>query len=155
MEACLGPSREDRALIPGSDSRPADLLIPHWSDGKDAAMDVVNPFQAAVINGAAATHGHALTKKYDEKMKKYGEGCRRAGISLLPSAHGDTGWWHRQTVSQVKRIGSALARQTGGDEGECIRHLAQRLAVLLAKYNFALFLNRFPTFSPTSIDGIE
>ena len=65
------------------------------------------------------------------------------------------GEWHSQTVCQVKRIGSALARQTGGDEWECIRHLAQRLVVLLAKDNFALFLNQFPTFPPTDIDGIE
>ena len=60
------------------------------------------------------------------------------------------GGWH-----QVKRLGSALARQTGGEEGETIRHLCQRLAVLLAKDNSALFLNRLPVFPPTEIDGTE
>ena len=58
-------------------------------------------------------------------------------------------------VGQVKRLGSALARHTGGEEGECIRHLSQRLAVLLAKDNSALFLNRLPSFAPPEIDGIE
>ena len=49
------------------------------------------------------------------------------------------GGWHEEKVRQVKRLGSALARQTGGDKGEYIRHLAQRLAVVLAKDNSALF----------------
>ena len=51
LQACLCPSRKDRTLIPAN--RPAYLLIPHWSDGKDAAMDVTadNPLQAANIRG--------------------------------------------------------------------------------------------------------
>ena len=78
VQACLGPSREDKALIPGSDNRPADLLITYWSDGKDAAMGVtvVTPLQAALVNGAATTPGHALTKRYSEKMNKHNEGCQ-------------------------------------------------------------------------------
>ena len=45
VQGCLGPNREDRALIPGSVNRPADLLIPCWLDRMDVAMDVtvVNP----------------------------------------------------------------------------------------------------------------
>ena len=53
------------------------------------------------------------------------------------------------------RLGSALSKQTGGDEGECIRHLAQRLDVVLAKDNSALFLNRLPVFPPSEVDGYE
>ena len=47
----------------------------------------------------------------------------------------------------------ALARQTGQEESEAIRHLAQRLAVLLARGNASLLLNRIPTFPPSEIDG--
>ena len=40
----------------------ADVLLPHWVGGKDAALDVtvVNPCQAATVVGAATTVGHAL-----------------------------------------------------------------------------------------------
>ena len=31
------------------------------------------------------------------------------------------GGWHEETVRGVRRLVSALASQTGGDEGECIR----------------------------------
>ena len=72
---------------------------------------------------------------------------------FLPLPVETLGGWHDQTVAQVKRLGSALARQTGQDESEAIRHLAQRLAVLLAKGNAALLINRVPTFPSPEIDG--
>ena len=62
--------------------------------------------------------------------------------------------WLEQTVQQVKKMGFALARHTGQEESVAIRHLAQRLSVLLAKGNAALILNRVPTFPPSSIDGM-
>ena len=65
----MGPSREQRALIPGSDAKPADVLIPNWSVGRDAALDitVVNPLQSALVDRAVTTPGHALSKRYAEK----------------------------------------------------------------------------------------
>ena len=41
---------------------------------------------------------------------------------------------------------SSLARQTAGDEGEVIRHLIQRVAVVLARINTAMTLQ---------VDGVE
>ena len=40
VAAGLGPTKEGRFLLPGNDRRPADILVPHWSSGKDAAIDV-------------------------------------------------------------------------------------------------------------------
>ena len=156
-QACLGPTREDRALIPGSNAKPADVLIPSWTGGKDTALDitVVNPLQVALINRAATVPGHALTHRFNEKMAKHGEPCRTAGMAFIPMPVETLGGWHEQTVAQVKKMGSALARQTGQDESEAIRHLAQRLSVLLAKGNAALLLNRTPTFPSSEIDGQE
>ena len=31
--ACLGATREDRSLLPGTEARPADVLIPNWTGG--------------------------------------------------------------------------------------------------------------------------
>ena len=62
VAAGLGPVREGRFLLPGTDRRPADVLVPNWVGGKDAAMDVtvITPLQAATMPGAANTAGHAL-----------------------------------------------------------------------------------------------
>ena len=156
-QACLGPTREDRALIPGSEARPADVLIPNWTHGKDTALDVtvVNPLQAALLNQAATTPGHALSTRHREKMSKHGEACRSAGMEFIPMPMETMGGWHEQKVGQVKKLGSALARQTGQDDSEAIRHLAQRLSILLVKGNSALLLNRLPSFPLPEVNGIE
>ena len=56
VSASLGPSREDRALLPGVEARPADVYVPLWAEGgRDMALDiaVVNPFQQLTIERAA------------------------------------------------------------------------------------------------------
>ena len=40
LAAGLGPVKEARLLIPGEDSRPADVYLPQFAAGLDAAIDV-------------------------------------------------------------------------------------------------------------------
>ena len=56
-------------------------------------------------------------------------------------------------MAQVKMIGSALARHMGGEEAEVIRHLVQRVSILLTKVNSNLLLNRTPNNIPPEMDG--
>jgi hypothetical protein len=155
--ACLGPTREDRALLPGTEARPADVLIPHWTGGRDTALDltVINPLQERLVRQAAITPGHALTTAYNRKMDQSGEACRREGMIFVPMPMETLGGWHEQTVLQVKKLASAQARQTGEEQSEATRHLYQKLAVLLAKGNAALLLNRLPEFPSPDQNGIE
>ena len=57
----LNPVKEGRFLLPGNDRCPADVYLPNWSAGRDAALDisVVNPLQQATVNEAAVTPGHS------------------------------------------------------------------------------------------------
>ena len=86
---------------------------------------------------------------------KHGEAYRLAGMVFLPLPVETLGGWQDQTVSLVKRLGSALARQTGQEESEAIQHFSQRMAILLAKGNASLLLNRVPNFAPQEIDGLR
>ena len=61
--------------------------------------------------------------------------------------------WEAESVAQVKMIGSALARHLGGEEAEVVRHLVQRVSILLTKVNSNLLLNRTPNNVPPNIDG--
>ena len=104
QSAALGPTMEERFLLPGSERKTADVLIPHWAGGKDATFDitVIHPLQSAESLG----------------------GC------------------HRVTEAEVRKLGSALGRHTGQEEGEATSQLFQQLSILLMKGNSALFLNR-------------
>ena len=74
-------------------------------------------------------------------------------ISFVPLVVETLGGWEEQGEKQIKRIGAALARQTGQDEAVKTRHLFQRLSILLTKGNAALFLNRLPSHPGPDIDG--
>ena len=52
-------------------------------------------------------------------------------------------------------MGSTLARKRGEDDGEEIRHLTQRVAIVLVRLNASMLLNRAPINTPTEVDGIE
>ena len=93
--------------------------------------------------------------RFREKMTKHGEGCRLAGMVFIPMVVETFGGWEESAVAQLKKLGAALARHTGEEESEKIRHLYERLAILLVKGNAALFLNRLPNHPSPLIDGSE
>ena len=155
--AMLGPVKEGRFLLPGRDARPADLLIPRWSGGRDAALDVtvVSALQSAMLAGSAATDGYAVTRAFERKVAKAGEACRAEGIDFIPVAADTLGGLHSVAVEQVKKLGSSLARHQGQEEEEVIRHLFQRLSLVLMRGNAQLLVNRMPPESMPDgeIDG--
>ena len=155
VAAGLGPVREVRFLIPGEDSRPADVLLPHWIAGQDAAMDVtvVNPCQVATVMGAATTAGHALQHAYTRKMRGAADACQQQGVTFLPMVVESFGGWHKASVREVERLEAALARQTGQEEEEAVRHLWGKLGMLLQRGNAAILANRVPSFPAPAIDG--
>ena len=144
--ASLAPVKEGRFLLPGQDARPADILIPGWSGGKDAALDVtvVSPLQQAMVRGASEVDGYALNEAFKRKVAKAGEPCRQQGISFIPLAADTFGGWHGVAAEQVQKLGRALARQSGEDEDQTVRHLFQKLSLLLMRGNSALLINRVP-----------
>ena len=74
---------------------------------------------------------------------------------FIPLPMETLGGWHEQTVLQVKKLAYAQARQTGKEQSDATHHIYQKLAVLLAKGNAAMLLNRLPEFPRTDIDGAE
>ena len=103
----------------------ADVLIPYWNGGKDTALDVtvINPLQAAEVQGAAAIPGNE-----------------------------SLGACHPVAITEVVKLGKAYARHTGEEEQNSIQHFFQRLSVALMRGNAALFNNRVPDFGAAGED---
>ena len=59
VSAALGPTRNEKVLIPGSAKQPGDILIPYWTAGQATALDVtvINPLQSATVGHAATVPG--------------------------------------------------------------------------------------------------
>ena len=155
--ANLAPRKEEAALLPGNNDRPADVLIPHWAGGRDCALDVTvaSPLLPSRVAQSAETPGHTLSEAFSRKCRQTLEACEREGIVFIPLPVETLGGWHDRAVEQIKKLGRAVARSSGREEDEAIRHLFQRLGVLLAKGNAALLLNRVPSFPQPEVDGTE
>ena len=54
----------------------------------------------------------------------------------------------------MKKLGAALARQTGQEEGEAVGHLWGRLGILLQRGNAAILGIRVPARPAPHIDGV-
>ena len=154
-QAMLGPVREAEGLLPGSDDRPADLLLPHWHQGRDAALDftIVNPLQVALVARVAQEGCRGVAHAHKAKIRKYWARCEAEGIAFFPLAVDTYGGWHEAGLKTLTKLGRQLARATGRDEGDTVRHLRQRVAVLLVRDNMAMLASRTPTFPPASVNG--
>ena len=101
-------------------------------------------WSATLVRGASEVDGYALGGDFKRNVAKSGEPCRQQGISFTPLAADTLGGWHSVAIEQIQKLGRALARQSGEDEAKTIRHLFQKLSLLLMSGNSALLLNRVP-----------
>ena len=154
-QAALGPRKEPAGLLPGSDDRPADVLLPHWEKGKDAALDIsiVNPLQQALVEQVARDGNCGVQHSFNTKVRKYSERCEAEGLAFVPIIVDTFGGWHKDSLDALNKLGRQVGRQTGKEEEETVRQLRQRVAILLVRDNVTMFDSRSPTFPQSVIDA--
>ena len=154
-QAALGPRKEPAGLLPGSDDRPADVLLPFWSNGKDAALDIsiVNPLQQALVGQVARDGDSGVKHSFNLKVRKYGDRCEAEGFMFIPMIVDTFGGWHKESLDVVTKLGRQVGRQTGKEEEDTVRQLRQRVAILLVRDNVSMFDSRSPSFPPSVIDA--
>ena len=154
--ANLGPTKEERALIPGRGNKPADILIPHWAKGRAAALDVtvVNPLAPSYLTHSKNTAGYAMEQAFTRKYREVGAACRAEGIEFIPMPTESLGGMHDTTVQQVKKLGAALALSSGSDQAEQTKFLFQMISLLQKRDIASLILNRNPETISPEVDGI-
>ena len=147
--------KEENSLLPGSAEKPADVYIPGWSNGRDAALDVsvVSPLQIQLVKRAAEETGSAAGKRFQEKLNKYHTPCKNEGIDFIPVVVETLGGWHEESEKVIIKLARQLSTQSGQRYEETSRHLFQRLSILLTRGNAALITNRIPTSVDPVIDG--
>ena len=155
QSAALAPRREVPALIPGANSRPADVYLPCWKRGRPAALDVtvISPLQKLTVKGAATTQGHALDVGEGRKRASHSSSCHSSGISFVPLVVETLGGWSCEAVETIKAIGRLQGQRLGLPSSESTSHIFQQLAIRLWRGNASMWAMRIPVFSPT-IDGV-
>ena len=77
--------------------------------------------------------------------------CR--GDFFVPLAVDTLGGWHPSALTIITRLGRQVASKVGRKGDEVVRHLCQRLGVLLVRDNVAMLCARTPSFAPPEVDG--
>ena len=126
-QAALGPRKEPAGLLPGSDDCPADVLLPFWANGKDAALDIsiVNPLQQALVEQVARDGNCGVQHSFNTKVRKYSERCGAEGLAFVPIIVDTFGGWHKDSLDALSKLGTWEAsctpdREGGGGDSETI-----------------------------------
>ena len=154
--AALGPRKEVLGVVPNSNARPADILLPNWCRGRQAALDVavISPLQQLTVAEAAVTPGHALEVGVRRKISANLPSCRAAGIECVPLVVEALDGWVPGSISTIKRIGDFIRQRVNpSDPSHSTKHLFGRLAITLWRGNATLWLRRIPSLAPPS-DGL-
>ena len=144
QHASLNPIKEMPGLVPGSQSRPADVYIENWIDGAKIAFDVsvVSPTQDAVLLQAAETPASAIKMRKASKIRDHFDACRAQGVSFQPLVVETFGGWDTDAVKHLKKMAVHDARRWGKKDSLEIKHFFQRLSVTLQRGNAALLVER-------------
>ena len=144
QRASLSPTMEMPGLVPGSQSRPADVYIPSWMDGKKTAFDisVVSPTQDAIVDRAADSPAAAIDMRKASKCRLHFDQCRAQGIAFYPVVVETFGGWDSEALKLLKDLARQGARRWGKTNSEEIKYFFQRLSVSLQRGNSALLIER-------------
>ena len=142
--ASLNPTSERPNLIAASLSRPADVFLPNWLDGRRVALDVsvTSPTQERLLLRAAKTPGVAIEQRKSTKMRVHADACRQEGIHFCPLVVETFGGWDEEAVDFLKKLARHSARRWGKNDAMQIKHFFQQLSVTLQRGNACLLVDR-------------
>ena len=136
--AHLNPTLEAGAGLDDRQTRPADILLPVWTLGASAALDltVVHPLNSINLNGASTDAGSvALAAAAERKHEENGKKCRELGWECVPMAITTYGEWEEEAEKTISRICERLAIASGARIRQVHDGVRRRLSVVLMRAN--------------------
>ena len=124
-------------------TRPADILLPTWNLGRDAALDVtvVNPLNNSNIEGAIIP-GLITEEAADRKHRNNDAKCRELGWKGIPIVVSTYGGWGREASVFLDSLSSRVAMQTVSAKADIKRELFTRLSCTLMRANAKILVSR-------------
>ena len=122
LETGQGVTREVRLPeCPEGDLRPADLLIRHWSQGRDTAVDITishawTSQEERAANAPSRERWRSfLVRKEGAKRTRYQRPCEDAGWAFQPAAFGTWGGLGPEAARLLHRVSKRVAGWLEGD----------------------------------------
>ena len=150
--------KEMKNLLDDS-SKPGDITLPlgwHRCQGLPTAFDVTvtSPLQKAFISRTTSEPYIALEKAAERKKLKAQAACTERGLAFVPLPVSTLGAWEPGAAEHIRDFARFQAARSGHNKGLTIRHLFERLSVLIQRGNANLLIARSPfTNSQPHVDG--
>ena len=156
QSAALAPTKDAPSLVPGSYTRTADILLPNWTNGRPAALDVsvISSMQQLTLVEAASSPSHAVSVGIRRKLTANLPACQAAGVmDFLPIVVETLGGWCPDSIATIRSIGRTLGERLISTDPVDMTNLFGRLVIALQRGNASLWIHRHPTFPPL-VDGL-
>ena len=124
QSAAHAPLREVLSLVPGTQSRPADIYLPCWNRGRPAAIDitVISTLQQSTLRSAAENQDHTLLVAEDRKFAAHGAACQTVG-TFIPFSIGTLSGLSDTTADMISSIGRLMGQRFRISLAESTGHL--------------------------------
>eukprot|EP00731_Ephydatia_muelleri_P011926 Em0006g820a len=142
LEAGAGLGHERRL------TRPADILIPSWSNGdKPAAIDVsiTSPLKSNILSEAGVVAGAAARQTEERKHTCNDTICSELGWKCVPLVVETFGAWGRTAGQFFGELASRLAAQSHSSKTTMLNNIYGRLSLILVRANARAFNARLAT----------
>ena len=142
LEAGAGLGHERRL------TRPADILIPSWSNGdKTAAIDVsiTSPLKSNILSEAGVVAGAAARQTEERKHTCNDTICSELGWKCVPLVVETFGAWGRTAGQFFGELASRLAAQSHSSKTTMLNNIYGRLSLILVRANARAFNARLAT----------
>jgi hypothetical protein len=143
QRACLGP-RQEMGCGAGSQSRPADVLVPNWDLGKPAAFDlsVTSTLNQNVLPEASVTAGSAAQVVENRKHANNDGKCEQLGWVCIPLVVETYGCWGASAVAAFSKLAGRLATRLNQPKSSTVFQVYSRLGLALVRANCRAILSR-------------
>ncbi|KAL5477585.1 hypothetical protein EMCRGX_G024399 [Ephydatia muelleri] len=142
LEAGAGLGHERRL------TRPADILIPSWSNGdKPAAIDVsiTSPLKSNILSEVGVVAGAAARQTEERKHTCNDTICSELGWKCVPLVVETFGAWGRTAGQFFGELASRLAAQSHSSKTTMLNNIYGRLSLILVRANARAFNARLAT----------
>ncbi|KAL5493834.1 hypothetical protein EMCRGX_G015066 [Ephydatia muelleri] len=132
-----------------SNTRPADILIPHWCMGRPAALDlsVSSPLNPLTLLEAGVMAGAAAKATEERKLKANTGKCADLGWVCVPFVAESHGAWGLTARDFFSKLESRLATSLRKSKSVVTHELYGRMSTNLVRANATAILSRSKTLS--------
>ena len=146
QRAAWSPQLE-HTVVPNSNMRPADILIPIGPSTQPIALDVtvINPLSPNIVEHAAKTPDYANSYAEKRKLQKYSKPMEQVNTTFKVLSLESFGRLSATTSAFMSKVSTAISNRFGGTSKSIFKDIERKVMVSLVRSAARSALERVPS----------